>query len=96
MKAQLAPGIKGTQQIRQIAQQQLLLQQRKLPPGQKVTQLTPVKGGVPTQLLVQSPKAMGATMTVQQIQQVSYSVMGFKKKKYLSILNEVICMNHYA
>lgn len=72
LKAQLAPGIKGAPQIRHIAQQQLLLQQRKLPPGQKVTQLTPVKGGVPTQLLVQSPKTMStmSTMTVQQIQQV--------------------------
>ncbi|KAK3916242.1 Helicase domino [Frankliniella fusca] len=69
LKAQLTPGIKGTQQIRHLTPQQVLLQQRKLPPGQKVTQLTPVKGGVPTQLLVQSPKAVAATMTVQQLQQ---------------------------
>lgn len=72
LKAQLAPGIKGTQQIRHLTQQQVLLQQRKLSPGQKVTQLTPVKGGVPTQLLMQSPKP--TTMTVQQIQQAMKNV----------------------
>ncbi|XP_039292114.1 helicase domino isoform X2 [Nilaparvata lugens] len=61
-------------QIRQLTlhHQQLLASQRKLP-QQKVTQLGQVmvagKSGVPAQLIVQSPKAMPTTMTMQQIQQ---------------------------
>jgi len=64
LKATLAPGVKASPpQIRQVTLQQL--QQRKLPPGQKVAQMAQVKGGS-TQVLFQSQKAM----TVQQIQQV--------------------------
>ncbi|XP_063239094.1 helicase domino [Bacillus rossius redtenbacheri] len=64
------PGVKSPSQqhqLRQLALHQHLMQ-RKLP-AQKVAQLAQVagKGGLPTQLIVQSPKTLQGNVTMQQI-----------------------------
>nr|CAD7426185.1 unnamed protein product [Timema monikensis] len=77
VRATLSPaGVKTagnpsqTHQIRQLALHQHIMQ-RKLPP-----QLSQVagKGGLPTQLIMQSPKTLPTTVTMQQIQHVIKSV----------------------
>nr|CAD7588965.1 unnamed protein product [Timema genevievae] len=77
VRATLSPaGVKTagnpsqTHQIRQLALHQHIMQ-RKLPP--QLSQVTG-KGGLPTQLIVQSPKTLPTTVTMQQIQHVIKSV----------------------
>lgn len=69
MKTAIAQGVKAAtpQQIRQLQIHPHLLAQRKLPGHTKVAQLAQVTNKA---LLVQTPKSMPATMTVQQLHQV--------------------------
>lgn len=71
VKTAIAQGVKATtatpQQIRQLQIHPHLLAQRKLPGHTKVAQLAQVTNKA---LLVQTPKSMPATMTVQQLHQV--------------------------
>ncbi|XP_044733035.1 helicase domino isoform X2 [Chrysoperla carnea] len=71
VKAALTQGVKATaattQQIRQLQLHPHLLAQRKLSGHTKVAQLTQVTNKA---LLVQTPKSMATTMTVQQLHQV--------------------------
>lgn len=82
-----ASGVRAVtpQQMRQLQLHPQIVAQRKMP-GQKVAQLAPVKGGVPTQLIVQQ-KSLPATVTVQQLQQAMKHVQpaGLQQFAHVSI-----------
>lgn len=69
VKAALAPGVKTAtqQQMRQLALQQQILQQRKLP-NQKVTQLTQVRGRSPTKILLENTLLQLGMVSIKGIQ----------------------------